>query len=296
MKLLNILVLLVLVGLCCGQYMERLSRRKRESCFPESTGTTPFIKEIFLGRCLELQVETAIPNACPQRPVNCMRLWKLFHDAIAYKDPCAIPLDAYRDFIAAVPHQLPADKSMFWSGTSYIVHEYTEAANDLLTLEDTLMGYMVDGLQWCSSTNPWSTGLNYWECPEFWQEGCEVASTAFYTATSSAIGRQATGVVTVMLDATRTDGAYRNDSFFANYEFPNMDPEKVTRGDIILVNRLGKPVVETCGTGSVAVLERLFKEKGIEWTCTDSDERVFHIQCSKDPTHDDCITPPDVME
>ncbi|XP_071798780.1 ADP-ribosyl cyclase/cyclic ADP-ribose hydrolase-like [Asterias amurensis] len=269
-------------------YLQRAGRKKRDSCFPLGSGTTPNIENIFLGRCLDFQTKKAIPDACPPSPVNCNQLWDDFKDAIAYKDPCKIPLDAYDTFIRDVPHQLPRDKTMFWSGTDNIVHAYTEATNTLLTLEDTMLGYMANGLQWCSSTDKRSTGLNFDECPNWWEEGCQVASTAFYSGTSDAIARQATGVITVMLDGSRTDGAFRNDSYFNLHEFPNLVPSQVSRADVIIVKPFDKPLFETCGVGSVAYLESLFKAKGIQFTCTDEDNRAFHIQCSHDPTNELC--------
>lgn len=38
---------------------------------------------------------------------------------------------------------------MFWSKTKDLVHDFTEKKDCFLTLEDTLLGSVVDGLTWC---------------------------------------------------------------------------------------------------------------------------------------------------
>lgn len=38
---------------------------------------------------------------------------------------------------------------LFWSKTKKIVHDFTEKRDCFLTLEDTLVGFIMNGLTWC---------------------------------------------------------------------------------------------------------------------------------------------------
>lgn len=40
-------------------------------------------------------------------------------------------------------------QSLFWSKTNDLAHRYTKSSHGFLTLEDTLLGYMFDGVSWC---------------------------------------------------------------------------------------------------------------------------------------------------
>lgn len=44
-------------------------------------------------------------------------------------------------------------QSLFWSKTNSLVHRYTKANHDFITLEDTLLGYVADGMSWCGSSS-----------------------------------------------------------------------------------------------------------------------------------------------
>ena len=55
-------------------YLQRAGRKKRDSCFPLGSGTTPNIENIFLGRCLDFQTKKAIPDACPPRLVYLLNI------------------------------------------------------------------------------------------------------------------------------------------------------------------------------------------------------------------------------
>ena len=46
-----------------------------------------------------------------------------------------------------------------------IAHEYAASGKRFVTLEDTLIGHLANGLVWCGQTD--EPGINYRRCPEF---------------------------------------------------------------------------------------------------------------------------------
>lgn len=42
---------------------------------------------------------------------------------------------------------------MFWSRSKQVVHDFTEKTDCFITLEDTLLGSVLDGLSWCGKEN-----------------------------------------------------------------------------------------------------------------------------------------------
>lgn len=49
---------------------------------------------------------------------------------------------------------------MFWSKTKDVVHDFTEKRDCFLTLEDTLLGSVLDGLTWCGKEGSSGTTLH----------------------------------------------------------------------------------------------------------------------------------------
>ena len=66
-------------------------------------GSTPKIKEIVLGRCYEYQLNTIGPEADNWK--DCNEIWKAFHQAFAYKNPCTLAFDDYQPFFDATGMQ-----------------------------------------------------------------------------------------------------------------------------------------------------------------------------------------------
>ena len=73
---------------------------------------------------------------------------------------------------------------MFWSGVKELVHEYAADGQRYVTLEDTLIGYVVDGLVWCGQGSP--PGMNYSRCPS-WNDCPLEASESFWAAASKSV-------------------------------------------------------------------------------------------------------------
>ncbi|XP_072027784.1 ADP-ribosyl cyclase/cyclic ADP-ribose hydrolase 2-like isoform X2 [Amphiura filiformis] len=233
-------------------------------------GTTRNISEIFQGRCHELiQCLQTDPECNITRPtvVNCTAIWNEFLMAFQYKPPCNVPADAYDQFIRMALPITQADRTLFWSGLRDAALNVARVSRYYKVIEESLPGYIANNLTWCG--NPDSVdGMNYEECPS-WGSCVNMSSAVqrFWPSASKEFARQATGKVYVALDAHR-DTPFKNDSVFATIELPNLNPEKVTMVEILLVPDITSPDVgEKCGEGSMKELQRRLDKAGLKWTC-----------------------------
>ncbi|XP_075922478.1 ADP-ribosyl cyclase/cyclic ADP-ribose hydrolase 2-like isoform X2 [Petromyzon marinus] len=211
--------------------------RKRSAEIPR--GTTRDLKKIFVGRCYDY-IRVINPAL---RDKNCEQMWEAFYNGFKGKQPCEVTMDSYNQFVALASHPLPKDKEIFWSGTNALVHKYSGAR--LLTLEDSLAGYIANNLNWCPiAGNP---DLDYTSCPGY-SECDNNAVKSFWIMASKSFAQNVRGVVRVMLNGSREGGAFYS----------------------------GR---ESCGVGSVAHLEARLKEHGFKYSCFDNCKSVLHMQC-----------------
>lgn len=257
-------------------------------------GSTPKIKEIVLGRCYEYQLNTIGPKA--EKWKNCNTIWDAFHKAFAHKNPCDPKSSDYEPFFKATGMQ-ELSKSLFWSGTYKVAHVYSDSGDRYTTLEDTLAGYLVNGLTWCgkktdllSSTK--SDGIDYDSCPD--RSVCDY-TTEFWGLASETFARHARGIARVMLNGSRVDSngtptPYRRDSFFAKYELPNLQVGKVSELMIIVVHTNDPTGTSVgCDTDSIIMLEKDAKKRGLKVTCYDDPDDVRHILCTDTPLSSKCL-------
>ncbi|XP_057183851.1 ADP-ribosyl cyclase/cyclic ADP-ribose hydrolase 1 [Triplophysa rosa] len=115
----------------------------------------------------------------------CEDIWSAFVQAYVGKDPCSVPPEAYNPLVNSVQQKIPCNKNLFWSRTKDMAHAFTKNRDCLMTLEDTLMGFMFDGLKWCSSNGSketFTTGCPGWtECANnpvrsFWSRASDNVS------------------------------------------------------------------------------------------------------------------------
>lgn len=250
-------------------------------------GTTKYLAEIFSGRCSDY-TDCTLPHSfqCktnPQRSlVNCTAALYEFLQAFAKVDPCNVPDDAYDKLLTeAMIHSEP-DETLFWSGTMEIAINIATVTSRYTSIERTLAGYILNGLTWCGQaahgvTPTYQTS----SCPRC-INGKPDASYQFWRSASRHFAAQARGDVSLLLDSTRKNGAFRNTSTFAMEELPNIDPMKVDHVYIHLVQNVSAPINttrETCDTGSIKVLRSLLETKGLNYTCTEDDLEFMMIQC-----------------
>ncbi|KAF3836294.1 hypothetical protein F7725_028852 [Dissostichus mawsoni] len=58
-------------------------------------------------------------------------------------------MNAYDSLVAAAPFEHACNKTLFWSKTKNLVRDLTKNRDDVVALEDTLLGSVLDGLTWC---------------------------------------------------------------------------------------------------------------------------------------------------
>ncbi|KFQ43004.1 ADP-ribosyl cyclase 2, partial [Nestor notabilis] len=58
--------------------------------------------------------------------------------------------------------------------------------------------------------------------------------------------------------------------FFADYEIPNLQKDKISQIAIWVVDDIGGPDTDSCGTHTVEKLENRLKTLGYDVTCTDN--------------------------
>lgn len=203
---------------------------------------------------------------------DCNKVWEAFQQAYVGRDPLKVPAEAYNPFIAETQFHNPmCNKLVFWSKTKEIAHDFTEKNEGCyITVEDTLMGSVVDGLTWCGkegSNETFTTG-----CPK-WEEG-ENPVHSFWKRASAAFADAACGDVTVMLNGS-LDTPYHPTSVFASIEVPRFTSAKLKSLTVVLVtqNNLG-----TCTNDSLKNLQNDLAQ-GIPYHCKEVTETQIQ-KCS----------------
>ncbi|NXT85503.1 CD38 hydrolase, partial [Zapornia atra] len=278
--------LVVLVALVLAVVLASvLTHRKQEVSSTmmkwKDKGTTKNLQEIILGRCYNY-VTARYPEL---RDKDCLKIWESLKHAFIYKNPCNSTSEDYQPLMELVHHPIPCDKSLFWSKTYDLVHRFTKCNQNFLTLEDTLLGYMADGVSWCG--DPSAPGINYESCPK--QSECENNTmSVFWKTASKMFAELACGVVQVMLNGSFEAGAFRNNSIFGSIEVFNLNPDKVSTVHIWLMQDIGGPRSESCSGPSIAKLKNILEGSNFKNTCEDNYRPVQLLQCVNNPDHTDC--------
>uniref|UniRef100_A0A4W4FP99 ADP-ribosyl cyclase/cyclic ADP-ribose hydrolase n=1 Tax=Electrophorus electricus TaxID=8005 RepID=A0A4W4FP99_ELEEL len=107
-------------------------------------GTTPYLKQIVIGRCYNY-----ITLVNPSSRYNCEEIWHEFEEAVVQRTPCSVGVKDYQRMFQAATQTPPCDKMLFWSKTQGLMHTYSAITGSFWTLEDTLVGFMFNDLNWC---------------------------------------------------------------------------------------------------------------------------------------------------
>ncbi|XP_036776973.2 ADP-ribosyl cyclase/cyclic ADP-ribose hydrolase 2 [Manis pentadactyla] len=243
-------------------------------------GSSPHLRSIFLGRCADY---SALLSPA-QRDKNCTAIWEAFK-VVLDKDPCSVFPSDYDLFINLSRHTIPRDKSLFWENNHLLVTSYAENTRRLMPLSDVLYGRVGDFLSWCRKKN--ASGLDYESCPT--SEDCENNPVdSFWKRASMQYSQESSGVIHVMLNGSEPTGAYPVKGFFADFEIPYFQKNKITRIEIWVMHDIGKPKVESCGEGSVKILEDRLEEMGFRHSCINDYLPVKLLMCVDHSTHPDC--------
>uniref|UniRef100_A0A5F9D3Z7 ADP-ribosyl cyclase/cyclic ADP-ribose hydrolase 1 n=2 Tax=Oryctolagus cuniculus TaxID=9986 RepID=A0A5F9D3Z7_RABIT len=143
-----------------------------------SMGATDHVSAIVLGRCL-----TYTRNMHPElRNQDCKKILNTFTSAFVSKDPCNITKEDYQPLIDLVTQTVPCNKTLFWSRSKELAHQYSGIQKEMFTLEDTLLGYIADNLVWCG--DPRTSEVKEEFCP-YRNENCSsTATSVFWTVVS----------------------------------------------------------------------------------------------------------------
>ncbi|KAK3602134.1 hypothetical protein CHS0354_003166 [Potamilus streckersoni] len=127
---------------------------------------------------------------------------------------------------------------MFWGGVYDLVHRYSNRGQSKVTLEDTMPGYVIDNLTFCGDKmTSDGVALANMTCPSS-NQTANCLSTALYVFWKSAsinFAKSVTGEIFVMLNASGNP-IYRNNSYFREYEVPNLTKGKVTKATVYIVS------------------------------------------------------------
>ncbi|XP_037685356.1 ADP-ribosyl cyclase/cyclic ADP-ribose hydrolase 2 isoform X2 [Choloepus didactylus] len=243
-------------------------------------GSSPHLQSIFLGRCHEY---SALQN--PElRDKNCTGIWEAFK-VVLDKDPCSVFPSDYDLFINLSRHSIPRDKSLFWENNHLLVTSYSENTRRFMPLCDVLYGRVGDFLTWCRQKN--ASGLDYQSCPT-WQDCENNPVDSYWKRASMQYSVDSSGVIQVMLNGSDPAGAYPVKGFFADFEIPYLQKDKITRIEIWVMHEIGEPAVESCGEGSVKILEERLKKIGFKYSCINDYLPVKLLKCVDYSTHPDC--------
>ncbi|XP_035271157.1 ADP-ribosyl cyclase/cyclic ADP-ribose hydrolase 1-like [Anguilla rostrata] len=256
-----VLLLLTAVGACLGAAFGHRSSGPSNGNF----------RTILISKCktyLGEKGEHSSENTCEE-------MWDAFSGAYVGKDPCDVPMEAYDPLIHAVSEKAACNRMLFWSKTKDIVHQLTEAKHCLLTLEDTLLGFVMDGLTWCGkngSKETFTTG-----CPG-WMECERNPVRSFWNRASAAFAESACGEVTAMLNGS-INTPFNTNSIFGSIEVKKFSSPKMRALNVILVTR-GNDTTN-CENDSLQSLQGTL-DPNLKYTCKEV-QRSKILDCISDP-------------
>lgn len=223
-----------------------------------STASSNF-KETVMRRCRSFVKE----NSGATRPseADCEKVWNEFTKAFVGKDPCDVPPVAYLDLIHALPQDPVCNKKLFWSKTKDVVHAFTEDRSCYVTLEDTLVGHMLDGLTWCSRNN--SIDVLTEQCPG-WNDCLHNPVRSFWIQASAEFAASACGDVSAMLNGS-IGVPFDPNSIFASIEVKNFNPSIMKALNVILVVK--ETDTKTCENDESLKILRNQLDTGVKFAC-----------------------------
>ncbi|XP_045905550.1 ADP-ribosyl cyclase/cyclic ADP-ribose hydrolase 1-like [Micropterus dolomieu] len=224
---------------------------------------TEHLKTTFISRCEKF------------KGYSCQKLWGAFEQAYVGRDPCKVPMEDYDPLIAAAPFKPACNRMMFWSKTKNVVHDFTEKRDCFVTLEDTLLGSVLNGLTWCGkegSSETFTTG-----CPG-WTDCENNTVRSFWNKASAAFADSACGDVTAMLNGSIAT-PFSPVSIFGSIEVKRFNSTRMTSLNVILVTQ--KDTGTNCTNASLKDLQKEMK-KGIKYNCKEVTEAQIQ-ECSSHP-------------
>ncbi|CAJ1082626.1 ADP-ribosyl cyclase/cyclic ADP-ribose hydrolase 1-like isoform X1 [Xyrichtys novacula] len=221
----------------------------------------------FLKKCVEF----------PEDKNTCKATLAIFEEAYVGKKKTAVTEDSYNKLFDKTPFKHPCGETMLYSGidrvkTTDVVHRFTKKTGSYFTLEDTLLGHVLDGLIWCGKEGSKETFTEH--CTDTMPN----PYISFWIMASVKVAQYACGHVTVMLDGER-EQPYYDKSVFATHEVPNLQSPEVKNLVVILV--VGQKDDTKCNKESLKNLSNILKGKKIGYAC--KEVTLAHIEeCIKE--------------
>ncbi|KAM9712278.1 ADP-ribosyl cyclase/cyclic ADP-ribose hydrolase 1-like [Menidia menidia] len=221
------------------------------------------LKNTFLERCQKF------------KGYNCEEVWDVFQKAYVNQDPCKVPTEAYDPLVASAPIEPSCNRAMFWSKTKDVVHDFTGKTDCFVTVEDSLLGSVLDGLTWCGkegSSETLTTG-----CPD-WNECPDNPVGSFWKRISAAFADAACGNVTAMLNGSITE-PFNSRSIFASIEVTRFKSPRMKNLNVVLV--MDEKAGTNCTDESLNNLQKQLDE-GIKYNCKEVPQSQIE-ECSSRP-------------
>ncbi|KAM3860357.1 ADP-ribosyl cyclase/cyclic ADP-ribose hydrolase 1-like [Diretmus argenteus] len=165
---------------------------------------------VALGLTLSPNIKSTFMNRCEKLKSNekCQNIWRAFEKAYVGKDPCNVPMEAYNELISTAPFEYAHNRVMFWSKIKKsLVRDFTEKRRCFVTLEDTLLGSVLDGLKWCGKEGSSESGCENNPVRSFWKR----ASAAFADVASGHVTAMLDGSIPMPFDPTSIFGSIEVD-------------------------------------------------------------------------------------
>ncbi|CAL9698232.1 unnamed protein product [Knipowitschia caucasica] len=219
-------------------------------------------KSTFMSKCEE------------KEGYDCEKTWSTFEQAYVGKDPCQVPPESYQALMEVVPIKPACNRMMFWSKTKDVVHDFTTKNKCYVTMEDTFVGSLLDGLTWCSKEGSKDTFTS--GCPE-WSDCDNNPVRSFWKTASASFAQAACGKVSVMLNGSIA-APFSPESMFASVEIKNLNPAKVQKLEVVL---LTGNKISSCSSPSLKNLQRELPQ-GIAYGCKEVPESRIE-ECALQP-------------
>ncbi|CAL8384447.1 unnamed protein product [Gadus morhua 'NCC'] len=199
------------------------------------------------------------------KSTDCVKVWSAFEQAYVNRNPCKVLPEAYNQLMSVAPPQPKPDLMLFWSGTKEVAHLVAKGCYQ--TIEDTLLGSVLDKKVWCGKEGSKETFTSGPECPS--SSDCENNPvTSFWSRASAEFAAVASGKVVVLLDGSRTKPFYHL-SVFAKIELVGFKPDQVESLTVVLVTK--EEFGDKCENTSLKELQEKLNPK-IKYICKEVTE------------------------
>ncbi|XP_066242618.1 ADP-ribosyl cyclase/cyclic ADP-ribose hydrolase 1-like [Saccopteryx leptura] len=247
----------------------------------KGTGSTSNFSELVLGRCYTY-TQVLRPEL---RHKDCHKIGKAFMNAFLSKDPCGSTEQDYQPLMELTNQSVPCHKTVLWSKSSELAHQYTGILRDMFTLEDTLLGYIADGLRWCGDES--SSEMKHQSCLQVRENCRRNIISVFWDTVSKPFVENACGVVQLVLNGSISNTFDKN-STFGLVEIHHLNPLRVPILQAWVMHDLDGAHSHSCSSPSINDLKLILNRRNITFTCQDDYWPIKLLQCVKSPEHALC--------